>query len=55
MPFYKVNEETQEIDESDHVSGISFDLCEESKTEYTYPIDGWIYAENSKIVDLSLL
>lgn len=46
MAFYKVNTETQEIEVSEHVSGIGFDLSEESKDEYAYPVEGWIYAES---------
>lgn len=46
MAFYKVNTETQEIEVSEHVSGIGFDLSEESKDECTYPVEGWFYAES---------
>lgn len=46
MAFYKLNLETQEIEESQHVSGVGYDLSEQSKDEYVLPVDGWIWAEN---------
>ena len=39
MPFFKL--ETDEIQETNHLDGLGFSLCELSKNDYAYPVEGW--------------
>ncbi len=41
MPFFKL--ETDEIQETKHLDGLGFSLCELLKNDYTYPVKGWYW------------
>lgn len=47
MPFFKLD--SAELYESINIDGPGFSLNELSKTEYTYPIDGWYWFDDEAI------
>lgn len=42
--FYR--KEQEQILSAAYVEGMGYTLIEEDSSSYTYPVDGWIYAEN---------
>lgn len=47
--FYKiVVPETNEITGGDYIIGPGYELVLERHQEYTYPVDGWVYAETEE-------
>lgn len=54
MAFYKLNEENQ-IEESSIVVSAGYVLTEQSKDEYVYPLEGWIWAVDLAAAEAVLL
>ena len=45
MPFFKLD--ADDLQETNHLDGLGFSLCELSKNDYTYPVEGWHWFANS--------
>lgn len=48
--FYKLNEVGEWMHAPNFVYGPNFELIKEKKDEYTYPVEGWVWYDQSPIL-----
>jgi hypothetical protein len=48
--FYKLNEEGTWMHAPNFVYGPNLELIRENKDEYTYPVEGWVWYDQSPVL-----